>query len=96
MHGRDIADRETGRLRLEEIGARCAPSSVAGVEPQMEYQIFAEIDGKSVPHFEPVAALTDDEARDAALALIQSRADILEVTIFRGNKMLAVLDRSAG
>lgn len=62
----------------------------------MEYQIFAEIDGKSVPHFEPVAALSDDEARDAALALIQSRTDISEVTIFRGNKMLAVLDRSAG
>lgn len=61
----------------------------------MEYQIFAEIEGRTVPLFEPVAALTDEQARDAALALIKSREDISEVTIFRGDTMLAVLDRSA-
>lgn len=61
----------------------------------MKYQIFAEIDGRSVPMFHPLAADSVEAARDAALSLIQARGDVTEVRIFRGDKCLAVLDRSS-
>jgi len=64
-------------------------------EGAVEYQLVAQIEGRAVALFEPAAAADDNGARDVALALILRRRDTSEVTIFRDDTMLAVLDRSS-
>ncbi|WP_395944115.1 hypothetical protein [Brevundimonas sp.] len=61
----------------------------------MEYQIYLEIDGRSVPSFEPVGATDDEDARAAALRLLLGRKDASEALVYRGRRLLAVLDRSS-
>lgn len=61
----------------------------------LDYLVFLEIDGRGVPHFEPVAAKDDDQARACALNLLRARRDASEAMIYRGDLLLAVLDRSS-
>lgn len=61
----------------------------------VDYLVFLEIDGRDVPHFEPVAANDDDRARACALDLLRARCDASEAMIYRGDLLLAVLDRSS-
>jgi len=60
----------------------------------VEYLVFLEIDGRGVPYFEPVAASDDDRARAGALDLLRARRDASEAMIYRGDLLVAVLDRS--
>lgn len=61
----------------------------------MEYQVYLEIDGRSVPYFEPLGARDDEDARIQALCLLKGRADASEAMIYQSGRLLAVLDRSS-
>lgn len=52
----------------------------------MTYICFVESDTRSVPHMEPLAALTAEEARDEALRLLKRHASGKAAHVFKGEE----------
>ena len=52
----------------------------------MTYICFVESDTQSVPHMEPLAAMTAEEARDEALRLLSRHASGRAAHVFKGDE----------
>lgn len=59
----------------------------------MEYLIFLETEGSTVPHMEPVFATSLDEARGQAQRMLGERATGVQALIYSGDNLLATIAR---
>lgn len=57
----------------------------------MTYICFVESDTQSVPHMEPLAALTAEEARLEALRLLKQHASGTAAHVFKGDERVLSL-----